>query len=316
MQSLVRGPGWADSFLPAKVFAARIDDAFVLGSRFSIIHHNGELVSESLYMWPQKQAAELILGAGEPDVSDAPLAYMAGNAGYRNYYHWTLQCLAGLALIPLLRLPGEFRLITPPLNRWQKRSLELAGFSKSHWEPLAPGQLRKFSKLIYPSLLSGASAVRPWPGIRPFFSAIRDQVTSGKPGDGLIYISRKDSIRRRLLNEDDLCAALQGVGFTIVTLTGMSLDEQIETFATARLIVAQHGGGLANLVYCRPGTTVLELNPSHYINNCFFRLAQLFDLSYWGDAFHVEAGDRYRHRVGWTVDIPYVLERIRNILSR
>jgi capsular polysaccharide biosynthesis protein len=33
----------------------------------------------------------------------------------------------------------------------------------------------------------------------------------------------------------------------------------IEQFAAAAVVIAPHGAGLANLVFCAPGTTVIEL---------------------------------------------------------
>ena len=48
-------------------------------------------------------------------------------------------------------------------------------------------------------------------------------------------------------------------GWETVTLEDLSIKEQVKTFAEATHIVAPHGAGLTNLLWCRPKTKVYEL---------------------------------------------------------
>ena len=48
-------------------------------------------------------------------------------------------------------------------------------------------------------------------------------------------------------------------GFEPITLESLSIAEQVKTFAEATHIVAPHGAGLVNCLWCRPGTKVYEL---------------------------------------------------------
>lgn len=75
-----------------------------------------------------------------------------------------------------------------------------------------------------------------------------------------LYISRKDARIRRVMNEDALESMLLRRGFTICTLEGLSLVEQIKLFSEAGTIVAPHGGGLSNIIYSDQPTLV-ELQP-------------------------------------------------------
>jgi capsular polysaccharide biosynthesis protein len=50
-------------------------------------------------------------------------------------------------------------------------------------------------------------------------------------------------------------------GFSTHMLEDLSFDEQITLFSQAEFVVAPHGAGLANLLFCQPGTKVLELCP-------------------------------------------------------
>ena len=69
-------------------------------------------------------------------------------------------------------------------------------------------------------------------------------------------------------------------GFVKVRLEALPWVEQVSAFARAREIVAPHGAGLANLVFCRPGVRVVEVFNTAYVNPCFWRLAALMGLDY------------------------------------
>ena len=44
-----------------------------------------------------------------------------------------------------------------------------------------------------------------------------------------------------------------------VTLENMTIKEQFKTFAEATHILAAHGAGLINLLWCKPDTKVIEI---------------------------------------------------------
>lgn len=73
------------------------------------------------------------------------------------------------------------------------------------------------------------------------------------------YVTRTDAPVRQLINDDALAARLGQIGFERVSLTGMAVRDQIRLFADAATVVSPHGAGLTNVVFCEPGTTVVEL---------------------------------------------------------
>lgn len=93
--------------------------------------------------------------------------------------------------------------------------------------------------------------------------------------------------RRSIPNYDDLflstCSKYKNV--TSVTLERKSLAFQIALFKSADIIVAQHGAALANLVWCRPNTTLIEIHPSDLSETVknrdyFLNLASCMNLNY------------------------------------
>jgi hypothetical protein len=98
--------------------------------------------------------------------------------------------------------------------------------------------------------------------------------------DRKLYISRRDSNNRKLENEAEVEDLVSSSGFEIVCLTGMPLAEQIELFAGATHVIAAHGAGLTNIVFCKPGTNILEIHMLPYISWCYRRLAGVYGLNY------------------------------------
>ena len=63
-------------------------------------------------------------------------------------------------------------------------------------------------------------------------------------------------------------------------MDGRSIGEQAAMFASAAVIVATHGAALANLVFSRPGTTVIELMGTNTASPVFAFLAWRRGLDY------------------------------------
>lgn len=96
-----------------------------------------------------------------------------------------------------------------------------------------------------------------------------------------IYLTRETARRRQVTNESELWSTLQGAGFSKLQLEHLTWAEQIDAFRQAKVIVSPHGAGLANLVFCRPGTRVVELFNRSYVHGCYWRVASLQQLDYW-----------------------------------
>ena len=95
-----------------------------------------------------------------------------------------------------------------------------------------------------------------------------------------LYISRERAKRRRVANESELWTELAGHGFVKLHLEELTWAQQITAFRAAKVIVAPHGAGLANLVFCQPGTKVIELFHRSYVSPLYWQLAALKELDY------------------------------------
>lgn len=103
------------------------------------------------------------------------------------------------------------------------------------------------------------------------------------PGsDRRIFVRRMPGWRRgrSLVNEAALCERLQAMGYRIVDPGAMSLEAQIALFSGADDVIGVIGAAMTNIVFCRPGTRITMLVPSHFPDTFFWFLAQHRGLDY------------------------------------
>ena len=92
-----------------------------------------------------------------------------------------------------------------------------------------------------------------------------------------IFISRKNTKVRRMVNEDDVFAIFEKQGFKRYFLETMSVLDQIILFKTAELVVSANGSGLTNMIFCKSETKILEIFQARS-DCCFYFLAQTVGL--------------------------------------
>ena len=85
---------------------------------------------------------------------------------------------------------------------------------------------------------------------------------SGKTSKRII-ISRGSSTTRRWLNENECMQLLDILGFKLIDPSNLSLAQQVEAFSNAEIILGPHGAGLTNIMFCNPGTKVIEIRSQH-----------------------------------------------------
>jgi len=95
-----------------------------------------------------------------------------------------------------------------------------------------------------------------------------------------MYISRSKAAHRRIVNELEVINYLSHVGFQVVFLEELKISQQIALFANAEMIIAPHGAGLTNLLWCNPTAKVMEIFSPNYVNVCFWTIANHIGLTY------------------------------------
>lgn len=181
--------------------------------------------------------------------------------GDANYYHFLHDVLPRVAVLEQAGVERPDRWYVPRTTRFQRELLELWGIGED--EVVNSDDVRhvRAETLVVPGLASTIERNPPWVS-QLLRSRLVPAGVERVPGR-FLYLSRKAGLHNRaILNEDAVLAVLRPLGFDVVDPGDFSLAEQIRMFAEADVIVAPHGASLANLPFCSPGSTILELFPS------------------------------------------------------
>jgi hypothetical protein len=103
---------------------------------------------------------------------------------------------------------------------------------------------------------------------------LRAHYRQGPPRGGrLLFLSRGAARKRRLTNEAELEAIATSRGFERFEAVPGNHAEQVRRFADADVIVGVHGAGLTNLLFARPGSSVIELFPANCMKSTYLWLS-------------------------------------------
>jgi capsular polysaccharide biosynthesis protein len=205
------------------------------------------------------------------------IGLIAGNRP-ETYFHWMVEVAPKFLLLKAAGGWSRYdRVVVPPLTkRFQHEILNHFGVPKSLLYELNKGGLMETEELVVPLLPAPNNRVPAW--WREMAARLRKEAPS-QPSP-LLYISRRDSPSRQVENEDEVIACLEPYGFQVVTLSGLSAAAQAALFGSARAVAGPHEAEFANLLFCKPGTLVLEFFSPLYVNFCFWILARGAGLPY------------------------------------
>jgi capsular polysaccharide biosynthesis protein len=119
-----------------------------------------------------------------------------------------------------------------------------------------------------------------------------------------LWIGRR-GLRRNISNADDVDRVMQEHGFEAYDVAAAA--NPAADFAAAAMVVSPHAGSLADLVFCRPGTKVLELVPTDHPSPYYYTLSLAAGLNYrclvCQSLYERPAGSRTPSTSDFTVDI-------------
>jgi len=94
-----------------------------------------------------------------------------------------------------------------------------------------------------------------------------------------IFICRQSAKSRRVVNWRECIEVLDRYGFISIDPASLNLKESISLISSAKIIMGVHGAGLANIIFCPPTATIIELFGAHYTTQ-YRILAQQLGLQY------------------------------------
>jgi capsular polysaccharide biosynthesis protein len=144
-----------------------------------------------------------------------------------------------------------------------------------------------------------------------FYQNARSDHTHNK-----VYISRSKAQNKKIVNEGECIAILKEFGFKTVCFEDYSFQEQVNIALHAQYLISNHGAGLTNMFFMKPGSSVFELRQKEDAkHNCFFALASTVNLKYYYQLCDSENPGEDAHTASLIVDCQLFRKNIEQMLA-
>jgi Glycosyltransferase 61 len=195
-----------------------------------------------------------------------------------NYYHWLVDLLPRVLL--LKHATQNFSNYDTLLLNGSRANYERETLTALE---VPPEKIRfvdsrdrfQIASAVFPSL--DIKVIAPWKvrGLRELVSSRPQRHRSSR-----LYFSRAGAAVRRIANEKEISEALRQHDFEVLEAETLSFREQADLSANASMIIAPHGAALANIVFCQPGTRVVEITTRAGYRDWYWQLAAVAGLAY------------------------------------
>lgn len=256
-------------------WCASLKSVTVYGPTIAVIDNQQRLLSDVSIEWGQPSELNWTMRR----VWMPSTSFLKGRAlilaatGGESYYHWMLDVLPRIGLVRKngFKMESFDHFVVNGITKpFQLETLQALGIPLEKCRVFGE---RKIGFLCEEAVLPSRTESMGLPPseigefLRSNFSAVQ-----GK-GAELLFVGRGKGDRRPLVEAEKIWTGLQKLGFAQIEPEKMSVAEQARAFRLARVVVGAHGAALANLLFCRPGTQVIELFSPRYINPCYRNLA-------------------------------------------
>lgn len=192
---------------------------------------------------------------------------------YHNHSHWLTAHLPKLLLLKQKGLLGEV-ILPPERTASMDGSLRMLGLEPNDFRSYDPDRPLFVEELT----VVGTDRFRPeLLQLVPKAFAISDADVPHRK----VFISRLGASRRRLVNEDEVWLLLEPQGFERVRMEDMTFEEQVALMRETSILVAPHGAGLTNMIFCPKGAQIVEIADLSFPNPNFYALASALGHDYW-----------------------------------
>jgi Glycosyltransferase 61 len=231
------------------------------------------------------------------------------------YFHWLLDSVPRLYVVrdqlpeSTLLLPEAFRsshYILPSLAPFNIGSIRFVGRR----------EVLRCRKLVVPSHTgsSGEYNEEVVRDLRQFYRSYYVGEDCNPPER--IYISRSKATKRRITNENEVIGVVRAYGFSVVCFEDHPFEEQVRMMSHARYVVANHGAGLANMLFLPERSSVFELRRfGDSTCNCYFILAAALDLKFYYQLCRAESPDKGNDSPNVFVDLELFRKNLELMLA-
>ena len=171
----------------------------------------------------------------------------------------------------------------------------------------------ELERAIVPSMRNNQAFLDPQ--TVALFAGLRERFGARRRGSIRLYVSRLSQKRggngREMRNEPELVDRLVRMGFRAVCPETLSVVEQIALFSSAEMVVGPSGSGMFNIVFCRPGTKVIDIESEPHWIHAHRSLFASAGMRY-GFVVGAAADKNFKqHHKPWSVNIEALIAQIK-----
>jgi hypothetical protein len=269
------------------------------------ISHNKKYIVESFHNFNRFERSNFT------KINDSKVKVMKGNYcsiihldwGRNNHFHILIECIP--RLFTLLNMTNKKMKLILHNDIERKYENLIRDLLDDRFEIvyIHKNEIWKPEIFYFPSFINQAcSGFLPQEVIdflrKTYKKSDNSKIVKGKK----IYVSRKNTASRRIINEKSLIKILEENGFEIVDTTQLEMANQIELFNSASIVIAPHGAGLSNIMFSSK-ITVIEIFPPKSIKAHYFMLSKSLRFNY-----HYLIGNSMNSNEDFFVNIEEIIE--------
>ena len=281
-----------------RLYTDRIHDTAILLDNKIIEEPSFQLRYEGPFVHNSKINNNIVFEKGTPrklkKLNGSVLSLLSGGGANKNYWHWLFDVLPKLYLCDkIISLDNiDYFLLPDHIRKFQIETLDILKIPKH--KRLSSEKYRhiKTKELIvtdHPVVISQNPTkdimsmpiwISNWLKDKFIDQSIKNKEENKKK----IYIDRNESkskqnSERFISNEIEVKEYLSKNNFIFLKLHELKFIDQVHAFYNAECIIGLHGGGFANIVFCKPKTKIIELKGLHS-GNPIENLAKKNNLNY------------------------------------
>jgi Glycosyltransferase 61 len=231
---------------------------------------------------------------GAPVINDPVL--IISHMASQNFGHYMLD------MVPLIVAAAEFHLdvASRPMLPWQKTIAAYAGIDPDHIQTRRE-RVVFMKDVIVSTYHNSMGTYAASPMLRQCFETVFNNIPNAKKqgvSPKRLFISRGETKTRNLRNRAELCRALERLGFMVVRPEFLAFEDQARLFAGADIIVTEYGAVMANVVFSKVGTTVIEIMADDQNDPWSAHLAASLQLEHVVLFHRVNPDDRLLRKIG------------------
>jgi capsular polysaccharide biosynthesis protein len=270
-------------------------------------------LNEETGLWPAGATNRFALEPGDREVQRVEgTAILLSSQEPSNYGSWLFRVLPKLHTIAQLglRVPPRYLLwVEIPAFQEYLKLMNIEEHQIVHHDP--KNVIYELDHVIVPSNRNNQAFLDPQSVA--LFAGLRDKLGAPRQPGTRIYVSRmqtRNTSSRLMLNEPELIERLSALDFRIVPPETLSVAEQIRVFSSAEMVVGPSGSGMFNVVFCHPGTKIIDIESEPHWIHAHRNLLASCGLRHGIFIGNATDHDFRDHHKPWTVNIDALISRI------